>query len=301
MSFKVSAPGSLMLLGEYAVLEGGMAVVLAVDQRIHVCLTPRTDSRIKIVSQLGQFESDIASLQVQAPFQFILTILKKYQSQLSLGCDLEIKAEFSDTIGFGSSAAVTVATLRALHAWLGVTCSDETLICEAREIIRVVQGIGSGADVAACVLGGVVAYRAQPFSAEKLSYDYPITVIYSGSKTKTADAIAYVKNKFSDQSEELGKIMQAIDECAQAGIVAIRAKDNVALGCAMQAQQKLMEKLHVNTPPLKTIINELNNNPYILGAKISGSGLGDCAIGLGDMNTSISLKIAAQGVHYEKV
>jgi len=33
---------------------------------------------------------------------------------------------------------------------------------EAREIIRSVQGLGSGADVAAGVLGGIVAIRTNP-------------------------------------------------------------------------------------------------------------------------------------------
>ena len=36
MLFKASAPGSLMLLGEYAVLQGKSALVCAIDKRMMV-------------------------------------------------------------------------------------------------------------------------------------------------------------------------------------------------------------------------------------------------------------------------
>jgi mevalonate kinase len=38
----------------------------------------------------------------------------------------------------------------------------------------------------------------------------------------------------------------------------------------------------VNTPELQEIVAALQNDAGICGAKISGSGLGDCAVGIGD-------------------
>lgn len=306
MWYKASAPGSLMLLGEYAVLDNGYALVSAIDRRMSVTLTPRDDSKIHISSQLGYLEIEKSSIEVQAPFQFVLSILKKYQELLPSGCDIKIASEFSDQMGFASSAAVTVSLLRVLHEWFNQCVTDNELIQEARSIIREVQGVGSGADVAACVLGGVVIYRAEEFHAEKLAYDYPLSVVYSGSKTKTVDAIRHVKNYFSEHPELYASILLGIKECAQSGIQAARENNHIELGKIMNIQQGLMESLGVCTPVMKDILSQLRKETNILGAKISGSGLGDCVVGLGSFSShSIAvggegIKITSQGVLNEK-
>ncbi len=45
--------------------------------------------------------------------------------------------------------------------------------------------------------------------------------------------------------------------------------------------QKLMTQLGVNDDTLESIINDLNGCLDIHAAKISGSGLGDCVLGIG--------------------
>ncbi len=73
MSYKTSAPGSVMLLGEYAVLFGKPALVCALNKRIHVTLTPRQDTTINIHSELlGTYTTELNELQMVKPFQFVL-------------------------------------------------------------------------------------------------------------------------------------------------------------------------------------------------------------------------------------
>lgn len=311
MSFKASAPGSLMLLGEYAVLHGKQALVAAIDKRITVTLSPRTDMRIILVSALGRFETDITHLQRVVPFQFVLETLHSVKSHLTQGCEILIEAEFSSTVGFASSAAVTVATLAALCAWLNKSVSELDQVRLARKIIRSVQGLGSGADVAACVLGGIVMYRMQPLSIKKLSHVHPITVVYSGSKTPTVEAVQRVEKSFSSEPKLFKQLCQSIECCAQAGANAIQAQNWTQLGRIMNIQQGLMDALGVNTPPLHDIIEVLRQQAAILGAKISGSGLGDCVVGLGvggdnmKFNTAhaelIPVQITQRGVECEKI
>src|SRR3990167_7396944 len=115
MQFNASAPGSLMLLGEYAVLHGKPALVCAVDKRINVILTPRRDTTITIHSELlGDYQTDLLQLKIEKPFHFVLGALKHNQAKLKRGCDIEINSAFSDKVGLGSSAAVTIATLAAI-------------------------------------------------------------------------------------------------------------------------------------------------------------------------------------------
>lgn len=311
MQFNASAPGSLMLLGEYAVLHGKPALVCAVDKRIHVALTPRRDTGITITSDLhGRYETDLLQLKIEKPYQFVLGALKHYQAKLKRGCDITITADFSDQIGFGSSAAVTVATLAAIITWLDIRMSPIDLIRHGRNVVRAVQGVGSGADIAAAVYGGVVAYQAQPLTAERFAVTHPITAIYSGFKTKTADAIKKVHDYFAPYPDLFRNIMNSIGQCAIDGVQAVRKENWQQLGAIMTMQQGLMESLGVSLPLLRDITSSLHAQQTILGAKISGSGLGDCVIGLGALPQAgyqaaniqhIPIAMTLQGVQCEKI
>lgn len=293
-----------MLLGEYAVLYGKPAVVCAVDKRINVTLVPRTDQRIIIQSaNFGRYETDLLTLEVEKPFQFVLAALKHFYTKCRRGCDIEITAEFSDQIGFGSSAAVTVATIAALASWLDMRMTPIDMLRHARNVIRSVQGVGSGADAAASIYGGVVAYHPQPLLAEKFSITHPLTVLYSGFKTPTVEAIQRVQQRFAAHKILFRHLMNSIGECAIEGAAQLRKENWQGFGDIMRVQQGLMDALGVNVPELQACVNELQASPAIMGAKISGSGYGDCAVGLGHDGKSRGVDVAmtTQGVRCEKV
>ena len=42
-----------------------------------------------------------------------------------------------------------------------------------------------------------------------------------------------------------------------------------------------MDEIGVNRPELQELVTALQNDPEVFGAKISGSGMGDCAVGIG--------------------
>lgn len=288
MSYKTSAPGSLMLLGEYAVLFGKPALVCAVDKRIHVTLSPRTDTRVHIHSPtLGQYETELFDIQLTKPFQFVLAAVKHYQSRLRYGCDLHIESEFSDKVGLGSSAAVTVATLAALASWLDIRMQPIDLVRKARGVIRECQGLGSGADVAASVFGGVVYYTAQPLSAEKIAIKLPLSLHYTGFKTPTVEAVKAVDARFQPYPQLFRQLCNAIGQCTEEGLRLIRKNDWNQLGSVMNIQQGLMAALGVTMPVIDHMVEILRQQSGVKGAKISGSGLGDCVIGLGESASDI--------------
>ncbi|OGT58300.1 MAG: mevalonate kinase [Gammaproteobacteria bacterium RIFCSPHIGHO2_12_FULL_43_28] len=310
MQLKASAPASLMLLGEFGVLHNKLALVCAVDKRIHVSLTARSDAAIHIHSALGNYSSKLTKLSVEKPFQFVLAAIKTYQARYKTGFDLTIESEFSSTIGLGSSAAVTVATLAALVTSLNIKMTPLDLVRQARHVIRQVQGTGSGADAAAAVYGGMVAYQSQPLFAEKLPAIHPLSVLYSGHKTPTVEVIKIVRERYRTHSDLFQSVLHCIGKCAEDGIKYARRKDWVKLGEVMNVQQGMMESLGVSTPLLYHMVMDLRKQPKIVGAKISGSGLGDCVIGLGEMqldyknaNSAVQpvlVQMSPQGVQCEK-
>jgi len=270
-----------MLLGEHAVLHGRLALVAAVNQRITVCLTPRADQRVEIVSALGRHETDLHALAPHPDFRFILKAIAPEAAHLRAGFSLSVAADFPPTIGFGSSAAVTVATVGALLKLRGLSPEPEVVFARALAAVREVQGLGSGADVAASVYGGIVAYRAKPLEIQPLTERYPLTAVYSGSKLPTPEVVRIVNERGSQFPHLFEDIFDLMERCSMDAFEAIQMRDWKTLGLILNVGQGLMDAIGVNNAALSSIIYALRADPGILGAKISGSGLGDCAIGLG--------------------
>ncbi len=287
MSFKASAPGSLMLLGEYAVLRGHCAVVCAIDKFIHVEIKPRSDKMIHIHSSLGELKIHLNALEAKPPFEYVITALQRFQP-LPTGCDMVIEAEFSSTMGLGSSAAVTVAMLLALHRWVNQRDpTKESLWADANPVIQRVNGKGSGADLAASIFGGVIAFENEPLQVTRLAEKIPISVIYSGNKVSTHEAIDRVEIHRKQSIDSLNDWNQQMGKLAKQGINAILSRDWKTLGGIFNQAQHLMKTLTVSTPLLDTLCKTLEKQADIYGAKISGSGFGDCVIGLGELTKPI--------------
>ena len=271
-----------MLLGEHAVLHGHPALVCAAHRRIFVTLSPRSDSRLHIHSALGEYTSSLDPLVPDSKFRFVLAAIARKKDLLeSRGLDLTIESEFSHTVGLGSSAAVTVALHAALDLFLKGVLEARRVFEESRSLIREVQGLGSGADVAASVYGGIVAYRAEPLEIEVLPASHPVTVIYSGSKMPTAEVVRRVQQQREQRPEVFDAIFRQMGESVRQATAEIRAGDWKSFGALLNVNQGLMEALGVSNDRLSEIVQALRADPNILGAKISGSGLGDCVLGLG--------------------
>lgn len=281
--YKVSVPGSLMLLGEHAVLHGKMALVCAINKRIYVTLRQRQDRSVYIKSDLlGEITISLDKLSIVAPFQFVLSAVIMLKKRLHHGFDLLITTDFSAQMGFGSSAAVTVATLAVLHYWLEQRQPQaHKLFLEARRVIRKVQGIGSGADAAASIWGGVVAYRAAPLQVKKIADTLPLTVVYSGQKVGTKQVVQQVMKLRQQHKKSIRILEMAIENCVKDAAIVIRKQDWRKLGEIININQGIQDAFGVNTLTLSQAVFALRSMRGICGAKISGAGMGDCVIGIG--------------------
>jgi mevalonate kinase len=93
----------------------------------------------------------------------------------------------------------------------------------------------------------------------------------------------------------------------------VQKKEWNQVGEIMKVQQGLMSALGVSMPILHNLVDTLCQQPTIWGAKISGSGMGDCVVGLGETDTMeaclalspdvshLPVAITTQGVKCEKV
>ncbi|GAB2577402.1 mevalonate kinase [Nitrincola alkalisediminis] len=297
----VSAPGSLMLMGEHAVLHGHLALACAVDVFVYIGVRLREDDQVSIDSSLGQYQSSRDVLADDARLRFVLAAIKAWSTELPQGLDVKIRAEFSHQVGLGSSAAVTAAMMVALNRLTGTQLEIDALFKRGLDVIHSVQdGRGSGTDLAASLKGGIVAYRYTPYFLESIPGQPEIALFYAGYKMKTPDVIRLIEKKWQSQPDLLNSLYQLMNQTTEQARLAILEQDWPRLGSLMNVYQGLMDALGVNDQTLSLMIYQLRMQPGVLGCKISGSGLGDCVIALGQTQQSVgeqafALTISNQG------
>ena len=98
---------------------------------------------------------------------------------------------------------------------------------------------------------------------------------------KPPDVIALVNRKAESEPEKYTKLYQYMGQVASSTITLLERGNFDMAGNLMNKYQILMEQLGVCDDTLKEMVTQLQNDSNVLGAKISGSGLGDCVISLG--------------------
>ncbi|MBU0550954.1 hypothetical protein KKB55_18880 [Myxococcota bacterium] len=147
-----SAPGKLMIAGEYAALRpGGVALALAVARRLRVTLTPAPSLRVTS-ALLGL---DAAPWPTGDPF-IDAALVACPPAHIEISSSLSTPG--APKGGLGSSAALVVALVGAAHARRGEAVDPLQVLEGALAAHLKAQGFrGSGYDVLTCALGGLVA------------------------------------------------------------------------------------------------------------------------------------------------
>lgn len=282
-----SAPGSIMVTGEHAVVHGHAALVAAVDQRARVSLSERPREEIEIHSALGSLSAPLSALRTEGPLRFVVACFLAIAPKA--GVRLQISSDIDPTLGLGSSAAVTVATLGALAHFTG---KDVDLHAEALSIVRALQGRGSGADLAASLHGGLIRYQIGQ-QTQKLSMPPALSLKYVGYKTPTGDVLAQVEDAW--KGRDVSELYTRMGASADAAIAAAETRDWAAMATALDQYQELMVELGVSDPALDALVDA--GRGEALAAKISGSGLGDCILAFGGVPHGWErAKVAGQGL-----
>ncbi|MGH8146174.1 MAG: mevalonate kinase family protein [Rhodanobacteraceae bacterium] len=246
---ETSAPGKLVLLGEYAVLEGAPALVLAVDRRARITLTPVAGNAWQIVSPTLDLEASLhlrdtgiawtdtpppqldwlATLFAQIPFA---RALPPCRIELDSDCFHIVHANERVKLGLGSSAALTVALLGALHALAG---QPAPTLAECVGIHRAIQhGRGSGIDIAASLHGGLACFRLDADRAPRRdALAWPAGLhwccVFSGKPASTEAMLATVAAWREREPTDYTRRMNELATISSRGVDAVALHDAAAL------------------------------------------------------------------------
>ena len=260
MRVLADAPGKLVLIGEYAVLENSPAIVAAVDRRATVTIEPcgQDFSLLKLphLKESVPFATDnavVKSLVVPKTQRSaetvsrVITMLSKIvEREISFktalnGVSLMIDSshfyspENDVKLGLGSSAAITVGLLAAVRAYINPDwINKHALMHEAfRQHNESQRQAGSGIDIAASVFGGVLRYKVKTNAAAyspviknvSVPEDLQMRFVWTGQPTSTASFLKRLKDFKMNYPNDYDRSMKRLIRLAQVGCQAFEESD----------------------------------------------------------------------------
>jgi len=304
MKISVFAPGKLMLLGEHAVVYGYPCIVTAVSSKIKVELENTLSSKIEInapqVKDVGFVEESIR--------------IFKEKFKFKQGLLIKTSSEFSSQYGFGSSSAVTIATLYGLNKLFNLNLTKKEIFDLGLKVTLNIQKVGSGFDIAAATFGKTLYFIKGGKTIEKLNIkELPLVVGYSGVKASTPKIVQQIKKRLKKEKKEIFNLFDSIGKIVEEGKKSLLEKNYQKLGMLMNENHRLLKILGVSTEKLNQMCKAaIDAGAY--GAKLSGAGGGDCMIALVSLSKKEKVEKAiektggkilkvsnnADGVNYEK-
>ena len=270
-----TAPGKLLLTGEYAVLDGGPALVIAVDRRV---IARRGGG--------GERSAFLEAVVAAVGDRGLAEVAREIRADSTAFYDGDHK------LGLGSSAAVTVAAVALALAGTGPL--DRELVCRLATVAhgdaQAARGArGSGADIAASTHGGAILYAAGRF--DRVAWPGSITLLpfWTGQSADTPTLVAAVTQAHAVRPSEVGAALTEIAEASRAAARALAGSFVAALERAADATDRLARASGIDlVPPCVTAgraaLARLGGT-----AKTTGAGGGDIAIGVIPATADVTL------------
>jgi phosphomevalonate kinase len=289
--FVARAPGKLVALGEYAVLDGAPAVVLALDRYAEAAIGKSADASSRLTTKSAAVE-ERRFLPGMPSGAALVDLVASAAPALAWAGSIDSQAFFvnGSKLGLGSSAAVLVAWAGAFATFArsqGLALAEprvEALI----ELHRQFQGgKGSGLDVAASFTGGVITFRLpRPGSPQIGSVRLPNSVgfagIFAGRSASTPAFVAHYGAWRRDRPRDAAALVGRLTAQAEAGCAALEGNDAAgwleAFAAYGRGLQDLGEAIGAEIVTAEHL--EISATAERLGVayKVSGAGGGDLGL-----------------------
>jgi mevalonate kinase len=285
-AISASAPGKAILFGEHAVVYGRPAIAIPImEVRAKVIVTANPlglPGSVRIQSPEVGIDTMLADLPSDHP---LAAAVWQVSSALDLphlpACKIRITSTIPVASGLGSSAAVSVAIIRAFSDFLGVALMDEEISAMAFEIEKLHHGTPSGIDNTVVVYGMPVFFiKGNP--PERFSIGKPLTLVIgdSGIASPTALAVADVRKAWQEEPERYEGMFDVIGEIVFQARNAIESGRIETIGMLMNENHNILAQLGVSSPELDHLTTAARE-AGAMGAKLCGGGRGGNIIALG--------------------
>ena len=305
------ASGKIILFGEHAVVYGQPALAVPVKDifaEAEVSDSPRTGIRINApdiglheeLSSLAR-ENPLASA-VEAVFSALnLPVIAsgvygaKQSSSSSeeiataqehaprndrAGIEIKITSTIPIASGLGSGAAVSVAIIRALSAYLGNPLDDEKVNKIAYEIEKIHHGTPSGIDNTVVTYGKSIFFvKDKPIELLNVAKPFTILIADTGIPAPTKESVADVRKLWEQNPSKMNALFAAVGSIVRMARQAVEGGHPEYLGALMNENHRILQEVGVSSPELDRL-TEASLNSGAIGAKLSGGGRGGNMIAL---------------------
>lgn len=256
------AHSKIILIGEHAVVYGYPAISLPLLEVEVTCRVVPAETPWRL------FEEDTLSMAVYASLEY-LTI-----KDACIRCQIE--SAIPKKRGMGSSAAISIAAIRAVFDYYDAQLSQETLEILVNRAEMIAHMNPSGLDAKTCLSDHPIRF-IKNVGFEELVMDLSayLVIADTGVYGHTREAIHVVESK----GKEALPFLYALGELTQQAEEAIKHKDAEKLGEILSQAHENLKEIGVSSQEADSLV-ETAIHHGALGAKMSGGGLGGCIIAL---------------------
>ncbi len=270
MTVSAFAPGKIILLGEHAVVYGTAAIAGALSVGVTAHVAPEFRFNIAVPPSLSPEQGQLLVRAVSAGAKMIGQPRARiwFESQLPV------------SVGLGSSAALAVASSRALFAAAGKKPDEGRLRSAALAMEKQFHGTPSGIDHETCLRGGVIVFKKGVARSLPCKKPLKLVVALAGRRGPTHAVVAELRKRRDRWPRRYRGVIEQVGAVALSGADAIRTGDLRALGDVMNMNHGLLCALGVSSAPIDDMVHRLRALGA-LGAKLTGAGgTGGAVIGL---------------------
>jgi len=334
------SPGKMILLGEYAVLEGSPALVCAVDRFAEVQLERRGEGPFDVaapsigiartvftVSDRGIvrfLDTDDQTRKQLGFFRMVFEFVWHYfrscgKNLPPVSVSIDTGAFYSQALksklGFGSSAAMTVALTAAL---LDVDDAFSSIGEEKRNRIfrlalsahRKAQGnLGSGVDIAASTFGGVLRYEMglNQLAEQKIPGQVgiwntlPMLTVFTGKSESTRKMVRGVSQLKKSHAAAYRQMMTELTDLSEKGYRHYRDQQGELFLETVAAYLDSLKRLgdESGMPIVSPVHLRLVERINALGGVYKPSGAGSGDIGIAFARSADQLQTIAHAIEDE--
>jgi len=285
--------GKIILLGEHAVVYGRHAIAAPIPLAVRARVEQTGHGVELIIPRWGVEQRLGHDAGKQASFEKSLALIFRELAVEERNLRIEIFPNVPRAMGLGGSAALAVATIRALDDTFALGLDDKQVNALAFECEKIAHGTPSGIDNTLSTYGRPILFRAgEPPLREVLTIGQPINLVVgiSGIESLTAATVARVRQARAAYPVLYEQIFDQIDSLVIKGLEAIRTHDLRTLGELMNVGQGLLNAMQVSSWELEEMI-QIARKHGALGAKLTGGGGGGSIIALCDDDPESSVRV----------